>query len=52
VQSIPFRRDSAAIPADIRAETPDEAADREKVLRNTRAADGWYRTTARASRKS
>jgi hypothetical protein len=50
VQVIPFRRDSAAIGADIRAETPDEAARRDKVHRNTRAAYGWYRSVARAKR--
>ncbi len=50
VQVIPFRRDSAAIAADIRAETPDEATRRDKVHRNTRAASGWYRTVARAKR--
>jgi hypothetical protein len=51
VQVIPFRRDSAALPAEIRAERPEEAADRAKILRNTRAGDGWYRTEARAPRK-
>jgi hypothetical protein len=51
VQVIPFKRDTAAIPAEIRAERPEEAADRAKILRNTRAGDGWYRTEARAPRK-
>ncbi len=50
VQVIPFRRDSAQIAADIRAETPEEAAVRQKVLRNTQASEGWYRTAARAQR--
>lgn len=50
VQVIPFRRDSAEIAADIRAETADEAATRVKVLRNTQASEGWYRTQARAKR--
>ncbi len=50
IQVIPFRRDSAEIAADIRAETPEEAATRHKVLRNTQASDGWYRTEARAKR--
>lgn len=50
VQVIPFRRDSAEIPAEIRAETPEEAAERTAVSRNTRAAPGWYRTEARAKR--
>ncbi len=50
VQVIPFRRDSTQIAADIRAETPEEAAVRQKVLRNTQASEGWYRTAARAQR--
>ncbi len=50
IQVIPFRRDSAEIAAEIRAETEDEAATRQKVLRNTQASEGWYRTTARAKR--
>jgi hypothetical protein len=51
IQVIPFRRDSAEVPAVIRAETAGEAAERDKVNRNTRAATGWYRTEARAPRK-
>ena len=51
IQVIPFRRDAVEVPAAIRAETANEAAEREKVTRNTRAATGWYRTEARASRK-
>lgn len=50
VQVIPFRRDSAEIPAEIRAARPDERADRDRVTRATRAAPGWYRTEARARR--
>jgi hypothetical protein len=50
VQVIPFRRDSAELAAEIRAETPEEAADRTTVVRSTRAAPGWYRTEARAKR--
>lgn len=50
VQVIPFRRDSATIGAEIRAETPDEAEDRDKITRLTRSATGWYRTEARAAR--
>lgn len=50
VQVIPFRRDSAAIAAEIRAETPAEAAKRDKVHRSTRASAGWYRVSARAKR--
>jgi hypothetical protein len=50
VQVIPFRRDSAAISAEIRAETPADAEERQRITRLTRAASGWYRTAARAAR--
>lgn len=50
VQVIPFRRDATALAAEIRAETPREAAQRSKVFRNTLAAPGWYRKAARAQR--
>jgi hypothetical protein len=50
VQVIPFRRDSAELTAEIRSETPNEAADRTMVVRSTRATPGWYRTEARAKR--
>jgi hypothetical protein len=50
VQVIPFLRESSEIAAEIRAETPDEAALRIKVLRQTQASPGWYRTDARAKR--
>ena len=50
VQVIPFRRDTTEIAAEIRAETRDEAEVRKKVLRNTQAVEGWYRTEARAER--
>lgn len=49
-QVIPFRRDSAAIGAEIRAETPAESEQRTRILRSTQAGDGWYRLTARAKR--
>ena len=49
-QVIPFRRDAAALPAEIRAETPEDAATSKRVYRNTIAADGWYRKSARAPR--
>jgi hypothetical protein len=51
VQVIPFRRDAAEITAEIGPETPEDAAARDKVNRNTRAGTGWYRTDARAPRK-
>jgi Family of unknown function (DUF6065) len=50
VQVIPFRRDTAEIEAEIRAETKEETTTRTKVLRQTQAATGWYRTEARAKR--
>jgi hypothetical protein len=50
MQVIPFRRDTAAIAADIRAETPQEAATRERILKNTQSSEGWYRKFARAPR--
>lgn len=49
-QVIPFRRDAAAITAEIRAETATEGDDRQSILRRTLAAAGWYRTEARAPR--
>ena len=50
VQVIPFRRDDTALTAEIRAETPEDAANRTRVFRNTIAGDGWYRKSARAPR--
>jgi hypothetical protein len=50
VQVIPFRRDAAEIGAEIRAENKAEAEDRVRILRQTQAATGWYRTDARAKR--
>lgn len=50
VQVIPFRRDAAALPGEVRAETEEEAATRNRILANTQANDGWYRRFARAQR--
>lgn len=52
VQVIPFRRDLSALAmtADIRAETQDEADERERIRRSTMAGAGWYREQARAPR--
>jgi hypothetical protein len=50
VQVIPFRREATALPAVVRVETPDEKAQREKILRSTQAGEGWYRKDARAKR--
>ena len=36
--------------AELRAETPEDAAASERILRNTQAGDGWYREFARAER--
>jgi hypothetical protein len=50
VQVIPFQRASTALPGEIKAETPTDAATRQRILRNTQAGDGWYREVARAPR--
>lgn len=50
VQVIPFERRGTLVDAVIRAESPQEAATRDRVLRNTQAADGWYRLSARSAR--
>jgi hypothetical protein len=51
VQVIPFRRKTTALAGVVRAETPDESETRTRILRNTLAADGWYRQHARAKRQ-
>jgi hypothetical protein len=50
VQVIPFRRQDAAIEAEVRAENLGEAKERDRVFRNTIAGEGWYRKHARAAR--
>jgi hypothetical protein len=50
VQVIPFLRDAAAMHGDVRAETRIEADARAKILRHTKAGEGWYRKEARARR--
>jgi hypothetical protein len=50
VQVIPFRREDAALKAEIQSETGAEATERETVYRNTIASEGWYRKWARAAR--
>jgi Family of unknown function (DUF6065) len=50
VQVIPFRRDAVSAKAVIRAETDKESDLRMKILRNTQAKEGWYRTEARSQR--
>lgn len=51
VQVVPFRRETTSLDADIRIETQEEGAVRQRILRNTQASPGWYRDTARANRK-
>jgi hypothetical protein len=50
VQVIPFRRDALALPFEVRAESPAEAGERQRVYRSTLASTGWYRRFARAQR--
>lgn len=48
VQIIPFKR--SELTSVVRAETDDERAARERILRATQAGDGWYRDEVRAKR--
>ncbi|MDX2259121.1 MAG: DUF6065 family protein [Hyphomicrobiaceae bacterium] len=50
VQVIPFKRQTTHIEATVRAERPGEAETRDKIMRNTKAGEGWYRKVARAKR--
>jgi len=50
VQVIPFRREREQLAATIRAETERDADERERVFRNTLAAEGWYRAQSRGKR--
>jgi Family of unknown function (DUF6065) len=50
VQVIPFRRDASEVATEIRAETAEERDKSARILRNTQASEGWYRTEARAKR--
>jgi len=50
VQVIPFRRETTALEMVARAETAADAAERQRVFRNTIASTGWYRKFARAQR--
>lgn len=49
-QVITFRRADAQVKGEVRAATPAEERERERILRNTLAGEGWYRTEARAPR--
>lgn len=50
VQVIPFKRETTSLAGDVRPERPAQSATREKILRQTQAAEGWYRKVARAAR--
>ncbi len=50
IQVIPFERKDERLEGDVRAESEQEAAEREQVFRNTLAGDGWYRAESRARR--
>ncbi len=50
VQVIPFRRADAGMAAEIKAETPRDAATRRRILRSSHASEGWYRIFSRAPR--
>lgn len=50
VQVIPYKRSATHIEGDVRAESREEGETRERILRNTLAAEGWYRKFARAAR--
>jgi hypothetical protein len=50
IQVFPFRRRDVSIASEVRAETKEEAQERERVYRNTIAGNGWYRKFARADR--
>lgn len=50
VQVIPFKRDTTNLLGTVRPENGADAAERERILRNTLAGEGWYRKFARARR--
>jgi Family of unknown function (DUF6065) len=50
VQVIPFERTDGRLDGVARSELEHEADERERVFRNTLAAQGWYRDHVRASR--
>ena len=49
-QVIPFRRDTVALHGIVRAESDEEADERERIRRSTLAGAAWYRRNARAAR--
>lgn len=50
VQVVPFAREQRGLAGEIRAESEQEAAERERVYRNTLAGEGWYRSQSRRQR--
>ena len=50
VQVIPFHRADASMDAEIKAETPTDAAARQHIYRSTQTREGWYRRFSRARR--
>ncbi len=50
MQVIPFAREDEGIDGVIRAESEQDAAESERVYRNTLAGDGWYRRMSRSGR--
>jgi hypothetical protein len=50
VQVIPFRRADAGLDGLVRVETKEDGDIRERILRSTQAAEGWYRKESRAAR--
>ena len=49
-QIVPFRRDAAALEGVVRAESDDDADERERIRRSTLAGAAWYSRNARADR--
>jgi Family of unknown function (DUF6065) len=50
VQVIPFRRADTMLEGLVRVETKEDGALRERILRSTQAAEGWYRKESRGAR--
>ncbi len=50
VQVIPFRCADASMAAEIKTESPADAATRRHIFRSMQTCDGWYRRFSRARR--
>jgi hypothetical protein len=48
MQVIPFARESERLEGTIRAESEQDAAERERIYRSTLAGEGWYRRQSRS----